>query len=266
MQHRSTVLFACLGLLAAALAPARAAAPDELAAAVAAPSRTPRLVARDVVRHPAEELAFLGLRPDAHVIEIWPGGGYWTEILASYLAPHGALAVALMPADGGNEAAKFRTRFGSRPGFAAVAVSMLDRTRTVIAPPGSADVVLTFRNVHNWMADGYASEAFSGFYAALKPGGILGVEEHRGLDTVPQDPQAANGYVRQDYVIALAVKAGFELVGSSELLANPRDTKDYEKGVWTLPPEFTLKQVDRARYAAIGEADNMLLRFRKPLP
>ena len=133
-----------------------------------------------------------------------------------------------------------------------------------MAPAGSVDLVLTFRNVHNWMGDGYADQAFAAFFAALKPGGILGVEEHRGLASVPQDPKALNGYVRQDYVVALAEKAGFKLVDSSEIGANPRDTKDYPGGVWSLPPRFILKDVDRAKYEVIGEADNMVLKFYKP--
>jgi predicted methyltransferase len=133
-----------------------------------------------------------------------------------------------------------------------------------IAPEGSADMVLTFRNVHNWMAAGTADQMFASFYKALKPGGILGIEEHRASDKVPQDPKAANGYVRQDYTVQLAEKAGFKFVGSSEILANPKDTKDWPKGVWTLPPVLTLGEQDRAKYLAIGEADNFVLKFQKP--
>jgi len=124
--------------------------------------------------------------------------------------------------------------------------------------------VLTFRNLHNWMNDGYAEEVLASFYRALKPGGILGIEAHRGRTDKPQDPRAVDGYVRQDYAIRLAQQAGFVLVGSSEALANPRDTKDHPEGVWTLPPTYRLGDKDRARYAAIGEADGFLLKFRKP--
>jgi len=133
-----------------------------------------------------------------------------------------------------------------------------------VAPPGSADLVLTFRNLHNWMDGGYADEALAAAFKALKPGGILGIEEHRGRDDQPQDPKAKNGYVRQDYTLALAKKAGFAFVAASEVNANPRDTKDWVDGVWTLPPTLSQGEKDRARYVAIGEADNYVLKFRKP--
>jgi predicted methyltransferase len=236
-----------------------------LLAAVASPERTPKFVARDVARHPAPELAFFGLRPDATVVEIWPGGGYWTEILAPYLAGHGTYYVALPPPKADEDSAgKFRAKFAARHGFAAIQYTVLGKGQYDIAPPGSADFVLTFRNVHNWMYDGYAEPAFAAFFKALKPGGILGVEEHRGLATVPQDPKAQDGYVRQDYTIALAEKAGFVLAGSSELGANLKDTKVWPKGVWTLPPTYEMGAVDHAKYEAIGEADNFILKFRKP--
>jgi predicted methyltransferase len=133
-----------------------------------------------------------------------------------------------------------------------------------IAPPGSADFVLSFRNLHNWMKDGFASGAFVAFYQALKPGGVLGLEEHRGQRDTPQDPKAEDGYVRQDYAVALAEKAGFEFAGSSEINANLKDTANWPKGVWTLPPTLRLGDQDRAKYEAIGEADNFVLKFRKP--
>ena len=234
-----------------------------LQTAVSSPARTPKFVARDARRHPAGELAFFGLKPDSSVVEVWPGGGYWTEILAPYLT-HGTYVVAL-PADTGTEhdAAKFRTKFAGKPGYEGLHLVTVDKGQDGLAP-ASADFVLTFRNVHNWMGDGYADEMFTDFFRALKPGGILGVEEHRGPTDEPQDPKAENGYVRQDYTVALAKKAGFELVGTSELNANPKDTKHWPKGVWTLPPTFELGQVDHAKYAAIGEADNFILKFRKP--
>jgi predicted methyltransferase len=133
-----------------------------------------------------------------------------------------------------------------------------------IAPPGSADLVLTFRNLHNWMDGGYADAALAACFRALKPGGILGIEEHRARTDQPQDPRAKNGYVRQDYTIEMAKRAGFVLVDSSEMNANPRDTKDWVDGVWTLPPTLSQKDKDRDRYIAIGEADNYVMKFRKP--
>jgi predicted methyltransferase len=133
-----------------------------------------------------------------------------------------------------------------------------------IAPPGSADFVLSFRNLHNWLKDGFASEAFASFYRALKPGGVLGIEDHRGQRDTAQDPKAEDGYVRQDYAIALAEKAGFVFESSSEINANPKDTANWPKGVWTLAPTFRLGDQDRAMYEAIGEADNFVLKFRKP--
>ena len=251
--------------LATSVPPAAAATDAALASAVQSPAREARFIARDAARHPAEELAFFGLRPDANVVEIWPGAGYWTEILAPYLAAHGTYTVAL-PKEAPPQAGKttFRQKFAGRPGYTKLQFTTLDSGQTDIAPPGSADFVLTFRNVHNWMADGYANAAFAAFFRALKPGGILGVEEHRGLANAPQDPKADSGYVRQDYTVALAQKAGFVLAGSSELNANPKDTKIWPKGVWTLPPTFEMGAVDRAKYASVGEADNFILKFRKP--
>jgi predicted methyltransferase len=248
------------------MAPARAAETLNLQQAVQNPARSAKFVARDAARHPLGELDFFGLRADANVVEVWPGGGYWTEILAPFLAAHGTYTVAL-PADStdDHQASQFRGKFEGKPGYAQLHIVTLDQGQDGLAP-SAADFILTFRNVHNWMGGGYADEMFSDFFRALKPGGILGVEEHRGLDTVPQDPKADNGYVRQDYTIKLAEKAGFKLVGSSELDANPKDTKVWPKGVWTLPPTFAMGDVDRAKYAAVGEADNFILKFQKPGP
>jgi predicted methyltransferase len=258
--HARAAALAC----AAVMLMGATGADSALQSAVHSAQRSPKFVARDVARHPVDELGFFGLRPDANVVEIWPGGGYWTEILAPFLAAEGTYVVAL-PADTGSEhdAASFRKKFEGKPGYTALHLVTLDKGQDGLAPD-AADFILTFRNVHNWMGDGYADEMFADFFRALKPGGILGVEEHRGLDTIPQDPKADNGYVRQDYTIALAKKAGFVLLGSSELNANPKDTKIWPKGVWTLPPTFELGAVDHAKYAAIGEADNMILKFQKP--
>jgi predicted methyltransferase len=272
LTHRPmpTLLAAMLvALFGAALAPTGAAAIDPaLSAAIASPERLPAAVARDPVRHPAEELTFFGLAANQTVVELWPGGGYWTDILAPYLAAHGHFYAVLGPASDADEAsaaAKWRARYGARPErYGTIIQTTLGPGQFDIAPPGSADLVVTFRNLHNWMDGGYAPQALAACFRALKPGGILGIEEHRGRADQPQDPKAKNGYVRQDYTIALAKQAGFKLVGSSEMLANARDTKDWVDGVWTLPPTLSQGDKDRERYLAVGEADNFVLKFRKP--
>jgi predicted methyltransferase len=246
-----------------------------LDAAVHNPQRSAKFVARDSARHPLEELAFFGVTPQSTVVEIWPGGGYWTEILAPFLQDHGVYYVALQgkaeaetaQAEAEKLNAAFREKIAADAAtYGKVISTVLGVGQTDIAPPGSADVVLTFRNLHNWLEQGFAPEAFAAFYRALKPGGVLGIEDHRGQRDTPQDPKAADGYVRQDYAIALAEKAGFTFVGASEVDANPKDTANWPKGVWTLPPTYALGEQDKAKYAAIGEADNFVLKFRKPAP
>lgn len=256
-----------LAALITAMGCATASADPALAAAVASPSRPAGAAARDKARHPVEELTFFGITPKMNVIELWPGGGYWTDILGPYLAPGGHYAVALPPTGGEEDSgvARFRTRIAAeRDRLGTVHETVLGTGHFDIAPPGSADLILTFRNLHNWMGEGYADQVLAACFTALKPGGILGIEEHRGRNDVPQDPKGNNGYVRQDYAIALAKKAGFVLAGSSEINANPRDTKDWAKGVWTLPPTLAEGEKDRAKYVAIGEADNFVLKFQKP--
>jgi predicted methyltransferase len=248
-----------------------AGAPDDaLAKAIAGSWRTAAAVARDAARHPAEELAFFGIKPTMTVIEIWPSGGYWTELLAPYLHDRGTYYAAALPKSLGDRAAKADEAFqakldASKAIYGNVKVTEFGKGASAIAPPGSADLVVTFRNLHNWVSGGWADEAMASFYTALKPGGLLGIEDRRGPADKPQDPAAKSGYIRQDYAIELARKAGFEYVGASEIDANPRDTKDYPEGVWTLPPDLTLGDKDRAKYVAIGEADNFVLKFRKPL-
>jgi len=263
-----------LSFVAAALATvglataANAAVDAALATAVASPARSANAVARDKARHPIEELTFFGLKPSMTVVELWPGGGYWTDILGPYLAGSGRYFVAL-PALGNAEedagVARFKARIGAeKDRLGTIHWTSLGPGQFDIAPPSSADLIVTFRNLHNWMDDGYADQALAACFKALKPGGILGIEEHRGRADVPQDPKGKNGYVRQDYAIELAKKAGFVLVASSEINANPRDTKDWPEGVWTLPPSLALGAKDRAKYIAIGEADNFVLKFQKP--
>jgi len=258
-----------LGACWMAAAAAAPAAPDAaLTAAVADPGRTATFVARDKARHPAEELAVFGITPKMTVVELWPGGGYWTEILGPYLKQSGTYYVALnAPGDAEEDAGtqRWRDRMAAeQPRLGTIHETMLGKDHYDIAPAGSADLVLTFRNLHNWMDGGYAEQVLAAAFKALKPGGILGIEEHRGRNDKPQDPHAKDGYVREDYTIALAKKAGFKLAGSSEINANPKDTKDWVDGVWTLPPTLSQKDKDRDRYLAIGEADNFVLKFQKP--
>ncbi|MGH8238933.1 MAG: class I SAM-dependent methyltransferase, partial [Steroidobacteraceae bacterium] len=186
--------------------------------------------------------------------------GYWTEILGPYLKDQGTYYTALSARAMENWNKKLAD---NKAHWGDVKVTEFGKDKYDIAPAGSADLVITSRNVHNWMGQGFSEEAFGAFYKALKPGGVLSVEEHRAPAGQPQDPKAANGYVREDHTIALAEKAGFKLVSRSEALANPKDTKDWPKGVWTLPPALQLGEQDRAKYQAIGEADNFLLKFQK---
>jgi predicted methyltransferase len=261
----SMVLALGIGVISAAPAPA----PDPaLVAAVADPARTAAFVARDKARHPAEELSFFGIGPKLTVVELWPGGGYWTEILGPYLKGGGTYYAALnAPGDKEEDVGvqRWRARVAAQKDrLGTIHETMIGAGHYDIAPPGSADLVVTFRNLHNVIEDGTADQALAAAFKALKPGGILGVEDHRGRTDKPQDPKAKDGYVREDYAIALAKKAGFVLVGSSEINANPKDTKDWVDGVWTLPPTLSQKDKDREKYIAVGEADNFVLKFQKP--
>lgn len=256
-----------------AIAAAQVQVPAALQAAVDAGSRTPANVQRDVYRHPAQTLAFFGLEPQQTVVEITPGGGWYAEILAPYLRDGGQYIAAVvdpqtLPAGGGRDYQQ-RSRDGLAKKFAE-APAQFDRATEVaynpatpvLGKPGSADRVLTFRNVHNWRANGQAEGMFRAFFDVLKPGGVLGVVEHRAKADVPADDQS--GYVGQAQVIAMAEAAGFKLDASSEINANPRDTKDHPKGVWTLPPSNSHDAADADKYKAIGESDRMTLRFVKP--
>jgi predicted methyltransferase len=258
---------------AAAYAFSAQAAPDSLSAAVASPSRTPKNVARDQYRHPQETLQFFGLRPDQTVVEIWPGRGWYMEILAPYLHDKGkyyaaieAPDVAGAPKEAQDDAALLRKRIADDPAhYGRVIVTELHPPQlTQICPPGTADLVLTFRNVHNWVEDGTQQAQFDAFYKALKPGGVLGVVEHRAKPGVSPEEMSKSGYVDEAYLKKLATTAGFIFDGESPINNNPKDTKDYPKGVWTLPPTFALGEKDRDKYLAIGESDRMTLRFVKP--
>ena len=237
--------------------------PGSLEWALAGAWRDPvKEVARDPVRHPAEELEFMGLEPGMTVVEIYPGGGYFTAILAPVLKQGGGKLIEV--GEGEKASGKYQEKFLDHPEiYGPLTYTSLTKTSGPLAPAGGADLVVTFRNVHNWMEEGFVDKAFTDFYKALKPGGLLGIEEHRGKPEGAQDPKAGSGYVQESYVKALAEKAGFTFVKSSELLANPKDTKDYLLGVWALPPTLRTAPFD-SKYQAIGEADNMLLLFRKP--
>jgi len=271
----TSILAGTLLCVAGAADPSAATQPTSgvdtaLSALVASPERSAPFVARDGARHPAEELSFFGLQPGMSVVELWPGAGYWTEILGPYLAARGHYTVALPKprADGEDEGlAHWSARVEQQKArLGTIVRTTLGAGQYEIAPAGSADLVVTFRNLHNWMHDGDADAVLTACFRALKPGGILGIEDHRARSDRPQDPKAEDGYVRQDYAISLAKQAGFEFVAASEVNANPKDTKDWPEGVWTLPPTLALKDKDRERYQAIGEADNFVLKFRKPAP
>jgi predicted methyltransferase len=270
MQNISRRRFAALAAGAVLARPAGAFAADAaLAAAIAAPIRTPANIARDKYRHPTATLQFFGLAPSLSVIEIQPGAGYWSEILAPYLKARGRYTVAIPPPPPGEpRAAAATSRYLQKllrdpADYGEVVVAGL-ADGIPIAPDNAADLILSFRNLHDWLADGTAAAKLALIHAALKPGGVFGIEDHRGLATAPQDSRAASGYVREDYAKALIIRAGFRLAGASPVGDNPRDTKNYPKGVWTLPPTLAMGAVDRAKYLAIGESDRWTLKFTKP--
>lgn len=230
--------------------------------------RSPENHARDAYRHPKETLQFFGIQEEMTVVEVWPGAGWYTEILAPLLRDKGHLYAALLDANSGeyakNAVETYRNKLQLRPdlyGKVTVTTLAAPPAKNEIAPPGSADLVLTFRNLHNWMMFGWERDALAAMHAALKPGGVLGIVGHRGDPKVAQDPKAASGYVNEEYAIRLIESAGFRLVARSQINANPKDSKDYEKGVWSLPPGFA--DGDEARYRQIGESDRFTLKFVK---
>jgi len=231
--------------------------------------------ARDKYRHPAETLSFFGLNDAQTVVEISPGGGWYTEILAPLLNERGNYLAALNdPEKAANDKAKayyakqngeFEAKFKANPElYGKAAMVLIDAKAPNFGPAGSADLVLTFRNVHNWMGQGAAENMFKGFFDVLKSGGKLGITEHRAAAGTDAKLSAETGYLSEDVVIKLALDAGFVLEEKSEINANPLDTKDYKGGVWTLPPSLSQGEVDKAKYLAIGESDRMTLLFKKP--
>ena len=242
---------------------------EKIRAAMAAEIRTEADVVRDGNRRPVETLSFFGLRDDMRVLELLPGGGWYTKILAPVLRDNGELHVAI-------GTGRVRDNLLNEDGFDKVNVIEVSaampsdgefgaRTVGMFAfDAGEFDLVLTFRNLHSFMGRGYELELYQAAYDALKPGGVFGVIEHRGLTDEPQDPEAANGYVREDYAIERISSVGFELQASSDINNNPKDTKDYARGVWALPPTLRNRIYRRDFYLSIGESDRFTLRFVKP--
>jgi len=265
-------LFCLAAVLSACAGSGTDSASRALDTVLAGTQRSDANRARDVYRHPAETLGFFGVEPDMTVVELWPGaGGWYTEILAPYLRERGRLYVAQFSAASSNDyvrkaLATFKDKLAAAPDiYDRVAVTELAPPEKVdIAPAGSADAVLTFRNVHNWMKMNGEQQVMQAAFRALKPGGVLGVVEHRARPGTPREKMVESGYVTQDEVIRMATGAGFVLEAQSEFNANPKDTTDHPKGVWTLPPSLALGDQDREKYLAIGESDRMTLRFRKP--
>ena len=273
-MHRLKTLLLPAALLLTSVAMSVQAKGPTLEQVLAQPHRSADNRARDAHRHPLETLTFFGIKPDQHVVEVWPGRGWYAEILAPFLRESGQYTAAGFvtdPAKGASgyrleSAKKLQARFESQPElFDKARVTQLGSPdQWIAAPAGSADLVLTFRNVHNWLEDDAAASMFKAFFAALKPGGVLGLVEHRAKPGTSTEVMKKSGYVTEALVIELAAAAGFELEARSEINANPRDTADHPEGVWTLPPSLRLGDKDREKYVAIGESDRMTLRFRKP--
>ena len=234
-----------------------------LDAALAAPTRTAANVARDKYRNPKETLTFFGVDPGDTVVELWPGGGWYTEVLAPYLSASGSLYV-VPPA--GRYEDRIRTKMAGDAAYGKVQVAAFNSGQPTAIATGTADVVLTFRNVHSWLDEDapIADQVFAEAFRILKPGGTLGVVEHRLPEDQADERQKTSGYVKVSTVRRLAEAAGFQFAGSSEVNANPKDTKDYAEGVWTLPPSLRLGDKDCEKYLAIGESDRMTIKFVKP--
>jgi predicted methyltransferase len=256
-------------LLAVIVLPAQAGL--DYPAALQGDNRSAENKARDSFRHPVETLQFFGLQAGMTVVEISPGGGWYTEVLAPLMKDKGILYAAHfgMNAPGAyyrNSLGKYLQKLAAAPDvYGSVVVTQLQPPElTAIAPAGSADMVVAFRNVHSWMRADSAQETLVAIYAALKPGGVFGLVQHRAKAGTSIEAMKKSGYVTQDHVLELAVAAGFELAGQSDLNANPKDGADHPEGVWTLPPALRLGEVDKKKYLAIGESDRMTLKFVKP--
>lgn len=254
-----------LALSTVAIAAQVSSARDQLAKAVAAPSRTPANVARDLARHPLQTLTFFGVKSTDTVVELIPGGGWYSEILAPYLSAHGNYYAAGNLAKGLDAVKRLQAAKPAVYGKVKLAAFPAAAGEPVV-PSGSADVVLTFRNIHNLRFAGVdrTQAAFAEMYRMLKPGGTLGIVEHRLPEARDAAAEEKSGYMKVSSVVQFAKRAGFQVAAMSEINANPKDKADYPDGVWTLPPTYQLGDVDRAKYAAIGESDRMTIRFVKP--
>jgi predicted methyltransferase len=251
--------------------PSRETTASAIDLALAGSQRSAADRGRDQYRHPKQTLLFFGIRPGMRVLQVWPESGWYTEIIAPLLEARGAgyIAGVIAPDPGSRflqaRLASYQRLLASRPDlYGGVRVVTFPLNGADVLQPGSVDMVVSFGDLHEWMALGDARQALATIYRALAPGGVFGVVDNRGDPSIPQDPRARNGYVRQDYAIRLIAAAGFRLVASSEVNANPRDTRNYPAGVWTLPPDYRLGNIDRARYEAIGESDRFTLKFVRP--
>lgn len=221
---------------------------------------------RDVYRNPAETLAFFDVKPTDKVLELWSGGGWYTHVLAPYLEGKGQLVATIHPLDSEKE---YRRKSSEAmltyvKGYKNTTTLETAGTSFVVADPGTYDVVLTFRNIHNWAKGGFDAAVYAESFKALKSGGIFGVVEHRGTVGMTAEESGTSGYMDEEKVIRDIEAAGFKLVARSDVNANAADTKAHPKGVWTLPPSLKLGDTDREKYVAIGESDRMTLKFVKP--
>lgn len=229
-------------------------------------------VARNEFRHPVETLKFFGIEPSMTVVEISPGGGWYAEILAPYLKEHGTYIAAGYDPKSKSEyfssnAKKFADKLAADPKhYSKAKLSVMQAPGQLdFATKNSVDMVVSFRNTHNWASRGHAEAVYAAIYKSLKPNGVFGLVQHRAGDKNPADTSGKKGYLKTADIISMATKAGFVLQAQSEINANPKDTKDYEAGVWSLPPVYRLKDKDRAKMTAIGESDRMTLKFVKPV-
>ncbi len=270
MLRLSSLRLACLALPFAALISGPAWAELNWEAALKGQHRSEKNVARDVYRHPKETLEFFGLKEDMTVVELSPGGGWYTEILAPLLAEKGSYYAAHGSPNGSAYSRRALGGYLRKLGededtYGKVVVTTLaPPSSVVIAPAGTADMVLAFRNIHSWMGGDVLAETFVAAYDALKPGGVFGIVQHRAKDGRDEERMKETAYVSEDFVIAAARSIGFELAGRSEINANPKDTGEWEGGVWELPPSLRGDEADREARIAVGESDRMTLKFVKP--